>query len=186
MTLKELLLADLERQDFYSGNPNAQKSLSRVMFKAFSPRFAPIVLYRLSYFFAQHRLASLAKIFSLLNFLLFGLEISMRTEIGGGLYLPHTIGTVISAKKIGERCVIFHQVTLGAKEVDFAFSSEKRPVLGNDVQVGTGAKVLGGIKIGNRVKIGANAVVLKDVPSDSIAIGIPAINKRIEAAHESV
>ena len=181
MNLQELLLADLERQDFYANTPDAPKTLGRVVFKAFSPRFAPVVLYRLSHFFWQKKLSPIAKLFSLFNFWFFGLEIAIRSEIGGGLYLPHTVGTVLSAEKIGNNCVIFGQVVLGAKEVDFAFTESLRPILGNDVMIGTGAKVLGGIQIGNRVKIGANAVVIRDVPDDSIAVGVPAIHKPLEA-----
>ncbi len=180
MTLKELLLADLERQDFYANTPDIPKTLLRVVLKAFSPRFAPVVLYRLSHFFWQKKLSPLAKFFSLLNFWFFGLEIAVRSEIGAGLYLPHTVGTVLSAERIGCRCVIFGQVVLGAKEVDFAFTSSSRPILGDDVMIGTGAKVLGGIKIGNRVKVGANAVVIRDVPDDSVAVGVPAMHKPLE------
>lgn len=180
MNLKELLLADLERQDFFSNTPNAPKTLGRVISKAFSPRFAPVVLFRLSHFFWQKKLSPLAKFFSLLNFWFFGLEIAVRSEIGGGLYLPHTVGTVLSAAKIGERCVIFGQVVLGAKEVDFAFTSSARPMIGDDVMIGTGAKILGGIQIGDRVKVGANAVVVKDIPSDLVAVGIPAKYKQLE------
>lgn len=177
MSLLQLLYADLERQDFYAQTPDAPQNLSRLILKAFSPRFAPVVLFRLSHFFYKRQLSPIAKLFSLINFALFGIEIGMRCEIGGGLYLPHTVGTVISAKRIGKRATIFQNVTLGAKEVDFAFSSDKRPVLGDDVMVGTGAKVLGGISIGNKVKIGANAVVVKDVPDNTIAVGIPAVSR---------
>ncbi len=181
MTLQELLLADLERQDFYANTPNAPKNIRRVILKAFSPRFMPVVLYRLSHFFWQKKLSPLAKFFSLLNFWFFGLEIAIRSEIGGGLYLPHTVGTVLSAERIGERCVIFGQVVLGAKEVDFAFTSSARPTVGDDVTIGTGAKVLGGIKIGSCVKVGANAVVIRDIPDDSMAVGVPAVYKPLEA-----
>ena len=177
MRLLELLQADLERQDFYAQTPQASKSLARVLLKSFSPRFAPVVLFRLSHHFYLLKLSPLAKFFSMLNFLLFGLEIAMRSEIGPGLYLPHTVGTVLSAERIGARATIFQNVTLGAKEVDFGFTAEKRPVLGDDVLVGAGAKVLGGVRLGQRVKIGANAVVLKDVPDDSIAVGVPAISR---------
>lgn len=181
MNLQKLLLADLERQDFYANIPDAPKTMRRVILKALSPRFMPVVLYRLSHFFWQKNFSPLAKFFSLLNFWCFGLEIAVRSEIGGGLYLPHTVGTVLSAERIGQRCVIFGQVVLGAKEVDFAFTSAARPILGDDVMIGTGAKILGGINIGDRVKVGANAVVIRDVPNDSMAVGVPAIHKPLEA-----
>jgi serine O-acetyltransferase len=180
MSLLELLYADLERQDFYAGVQGA-KTVPRLFVKAFSPRFAPVVLYRLSHHFYRNKLGWAAKLFSMLNFWCFGIEIAMRCEIGPGLYLPHTVGTVISARSIGARATIFQQVTLGAKEVDFAFTDERRPELGDDVLVGTGAKVLGGLKIGHRAKIGANAVVVKDIPDDAVAVGVPAVIRRVNS-----
>jgi serine O-acetyltransferase len=70
--------------------------------------------------------------------------------------------------------VIYHQVTIGAKEVDIGYHEEKRPVIGDNVIIGSGAKVLGGITIGHNVTIGANAVVTQSVPDNVIVGGIPA------------
>lgn len=111
---------------------------------------------------------------SMINFHLFGIEVSPRCEIGSGLYLPHTHGTVIGAWTIGENAVIYQGVTIGAKSLSLEYTERVRPVLGNDVLIGAGAKVIGGIKLGNNVSVGANSVVTKNVPDGLTVVGIPA------------
>ena len=92
-------------------------------------------------------------------------------DIGGGLYIQHGFSTYIAAESIGENCWINQQVTIGYKD------DTRPPIIGNDVRITCGAKVLGPITIGDHVIIGANAVVVKDLPSDSVWGGVPA--KRI-------
>ena len=95
------------------------------------------------------------------------LEISTN-DIGGGLLIQHGFSTIISAEKIGKNCKIYQQVTIG-------FDHDlQAPIIGDNVEVCCGAKVIGGITIGNNVLIGANAVVVKDIPSNSIVAGVPA------------
>ena len=89
-------------------------------------------------------------------------------EIGGGLFIQHGFSTMIAAKYIGEDCWINQQVTIGYK------GSETPPVIGNNVMITCGAKVLGNIKAGNNAVIGANAVVVKDVEAGAVMVGIPA------------
>lgn len=89
-------------------------------------------------------------------------------EIGPGMYIQHGFATIVAAKKIGKDCFINQQVTIGYTE------SDKTPILGDNVRVGAGAKVLGDIHVGNHVKIGANAVVIKDVPDNCTVVGVPA------------
>ena len=174
MTLHEVLRVDLERQYFYEGVTHKKPSTLRVWLRFFSPRFMPVVLYRLAN--ASHRsgLPSIARLFSLVNFIVFGLEIAVRCDIGPGLFLPHTQGTVIGARRIGRNAVIYHNVTFGSREVDLDYSELSRPTIGDDVIVGAGAKVLGGIFIGDRARIAANAVVITDVPQGATAAGVPA------------
>lgn len=96
-------------------------------------------------------------------------------EIGGGLFIQHGFSTMISAEKIGKNFWINQQVTLGYKD------NTRAPIIGDNVTVTCGAKVLGSITIGSNVTIGANAVVVKDVPSNAVVGGIPAkIIKNIE------
>ncbi|MBC7756733.1 MAG: serine acetyltransferase [Bdellovibrio sp.] len=96
-------------------------------------------------------------------------DIPINCKIGGGLLIPHPNGIVIHPDvTIGVNCLIFQQVTLGS------VSECTTPAIGGHVDIGAGAKVLGGIQIGNDVKIGANAVVLIDVPDGNTAVGVPA------------
>lgn len=95
----------------------------------------------------------------------------MTGNIGGGLFIQHGFSTYIAAESIGENCWINQQVTIGFKD------NTKPPIIGDNVTVTCGAKVLGPITIGNNVTIGANAVVVNDLPSDSVWGGVPA--KRI-------
>jgi serine O-acetyltransferase len=98
-----------------------------------------------------------------------GAEIPLNCSIGGGLLIPHPNGIVISPEAIiGPNCLIFQQVTIGAR------SESGVPVIGGHVDIGAGAKILGKIKIGDHVIIGANAVVLDDVPTGKTAVGVPA------------
>lgn len=100
-----------------------------------------------------------------------GADIPLNTKIGEDLNLPHPNGVVIHPDVImGSGCIIMQQVTIGVK---FGIGNDV-PKLGQGVDVGAGAKVLGGITIGDRAIIGANAVVVKDVPASAIVVGIPA------------
>ena len=142
-----------------------------------NPRMAPVVLLRLSEFFYERRLGVLSKLFSMLNVVIFGIEVSPRVSIGGGLFLPHTVGTVLGASQIGENCTIMQGVTLGASDTDLSFTVSERPVIGSNVLIGAGAKVIGGVTVGDHARIGANAVVLQDVPAYALAVGVPALIK---------
>ncbi|WP_041741248.1 serine O-acetyltransferase [Collimonas fungivorans] len=174
MSLKAILIADLKRQYLIAGQLQRQATLFGVLKSSLSPRFMPVVLFRLSHWLFQRRLSPLAKIFGLMNFVLFGLEIAARCEIGPGLYFPHTQGTVIGANKIGENATIYHNVTFGAREIDLDYSASSRPDIGDNVIVGAGAKILGPVMVGNNARVGANAVVVEDVPAGATVVGIPA------------
>lgn len=98
-----------------------------------------------------------------------GADIPLNSRIGGGLLLPHPNGVVIHpAATIGPNCLLLQQVTLGTN------TDSRVPVLAGHVDVGAGAKLLGGITVGAHAVIGANAVVLTDVPSGAVAVGVPA------------
>jgi serine O-acetyltransferase len=116
----------------------------------------------------------LANLLAYLNQIVFGIEISPRCAIGPGIFFPHTSGTVIGASKIGKDVTIFQGVTLGARQIDMSYDLSLRPQLGDYVVVGAGAKVLGGITLGDNVKVGANSVLLRSVPADATVVGIPA------------
>ncbi|WP_083748876.1 serine O-acetyltransferase [Pelomonas sp. KK5] len=171
-TLTGLLLSDLERYFFYNNQANRQPRRRDLWRSILIPRLLPLSIYRLSHWLHVREWTGLSKFLLWLNFYLHGLEISARCEIGPYFFMPHVSGTVIGATKIGAYAVIYHQVTLGAAMVEFA--DDDRPVVGDQVLIGSGAKVLGRITIGDRCRIGANSVVLKSVPPDSVAVGIPA------------
>ena len=105
--------------------------------------------------------------------LLFGIYLPKTCEIGPGLMIYHFGGIILNPKtKIGANCTLRHHVTIGnRKEIDDV------PELGNNVNIGCGAVIIGKIKIGNNVDIGANALVLSDVPDNCVAVGNPAIVK---------
>jgi serine O-acetyltransferase len=97
-----------------------------------------------------------------------GADIPLNVQIGGGLMIPHPNGIVIHSEAlIGPNCLFFQQVTIGTRD-------SKPPVIGGHVDIGAGAKVLGNIKIGNDVRIGANAVVLSDIDDACTVAGMPA------------
>ena len=101
-----------------------------------------------------------------------GIEIHAEAVIGHSFVIDHSGGVVISGySKIGDHCRIRNGVVIGLARVDDPCA----PVIGNHVDIGTGAKVLGRITIGDHVMIGANAVVVRDVPAHSIAVGVPAV-----------
>jgi serine O-acetyltransferase len=174
MSLKKLIFSDIERQFHLNGTVNKSPTVWSIIKNSFNPRFTPVLLWRISHHLYILGLTPLAKLVALLNFFLFGIEIGLRCEIGEGLYLPHTVGTVIGANKIGHNVIIFQGVTIGAKELDLDYQLNKRPSIGNFVVVGAGAKILGGIQVGNHVTIGANAVVTSSLPDNVVVAGIPA------------
>jgi serine O-acetyltransferase len=174
MKLVSILMADLRRQYYYSGCQELQPNFLDLIKNLLNPRFIPVVLCRLAHYFYIINIPFIARLISLLNFIIFGIEIAMRCDIDEGLYFPHTSGTVIGAIKIGKNAVIYQGVTIGAKEIDINYHENLRPCLGDNVTVGSGVKVLGGISIGDNVILGANAVVTKSLCSDVVAVGIPA------------
>lgn len=155
-----------------------QASGFRLWGKLVHPRFVPVLLIRLSQLCHGSRLLRpFSMIFSLANVILFGLEVTPRCKIGPGLLIPHTSGTVIGAAELGSNVTIFQGVTLGAKFADLSFTPETRPVLEDDVVIGSGAKVLGGICIYKNAVVASNSLVIDSVPAGALAIGVPAIIK---------
>lgn len=101
-----------------------------------------------------------------------GADIPLNVKIGGGLLLPHPNGVVIHPDaRVGVNCLIMQQVTLGTK------ADGGVPILEDHVDVGAGAKILGRVRVGAHAVIGANAVVLRDVPQEAVAVGVPAVIK---------
>lgn len=153
----------------------AAKSMLEVML--LYPGFHALLFYKISHFLYRKRLLFLARLVSQIGRFLTGIEIHPGAKIGRRLFIDHGMGIVIGeTAKIGDDCTIYHQVTLGGTGKD---TFKRHPTLGNNVMVGAGTKILGPIQIGDYVKIGAGSIVLKSLPSNCTAVGMP-INKIIE------
>jgi serine O-acetyltransferase len=131
-----------------------------------------VVFYRMQQFFHKINLSLISMIFIDMNKLFNGCVIGLKAEFGAGFVIMHPYGVVINSEvKGGENIVIESGVVIGAACNGVPVEA---PVLGNNIFIGSGAKILGGIKIGDNAKIGANAVVLEDVPDGATVVGIPA------------
>ena len=170
MRLREYLDADWARLITLS-SPHPRK---RKASDALHPRFAPVVVVRCAQVLHANGWRRASKLFSLLNVILFGMEVPATLEIGPGLIVTHTHGIVLGAASIGRNVTIYQQVTLGALKADFRFDPSLRPTVEDDVVLAAGAKVLGAVRVGSGSTVGANAVVLTDVPPAHIAVGVPA------------
>lgn len=170
LTLRAYLDADWARLNELAKRNNT----CRKWHSHFSPRFAPVTLIRLAQFSRLKDFQTIAKIFSLLNFLIFKIEVPTSLKIGPGLVIPHPQGTVLGAQEIGANVTIFHQVTLGGKAADFSYDLSQRPKVCDGVTLSVGSKILGPLTVGKGAIIGANAVVLEDIPAGVTAVGIPA------------
>jgi len=181
----DLLYQDLARQYELEGRPQPRRFA--VLRRLLHPRFLPIVLCRLSRAAWLRRIPLLPGLCGYLNLLLFGLEVPTRCEIGSGIFFPHPSGTVVGAWRIGRNVTIFQGVTLGARELDMGFDPRLRPDIGDNVIIGAGAKVLGGIRVEDGATIGANSVVLHPVEKGSTVVGIPAraVARRVAAARST-
>ena len=135
------------------------------------PGFHAIAFHRISHVLYRKKLFFFARLISQISRHITGIEIHPGAQIGRKLFIDHGMGIVIGeTTTIGDECTIYHNSTLGGTGKD---KNKRHPDLGNNVMVGSGAKVLGPIKIGNNVKIGANSVVLKDIPDCTTVVGIP-------------
>jgi serine O-acetyltransferase len=150
--------------------------------------FWVMVIYRFGRWRYQVRPAIIRKLLSGIYHVLFklvqimtGIELPCEVEIGQNFIIDHFGGIIVSGyAKFGDNCRIRNGVVVGLRRVE----DKRAPIIGNNVDIGAGAKVLGPIRIGDDVLIGANAVVLCDVPSNSIAVGVPAVVKSRSSCSE--
>jgi serine O-acetyltransferase len=127
-----------------------------------------MIVYRLMQFCQRWGLTPLALIFNKLNVIFGSCIIGRHAKFGPGFVLNHSFGVVINgAVSGGNNVKIEHLVTIGAER-------NRSPILGDNIYLGAGAKIIGGVKIGSNVKIGANAVVVNDLPDGVTAVGVPA------------
>lgn len=149
-------------------DPAARNSLE--VFFCYSG-FHALTMHRVSHWLWCHKLKSLARFNAMLARFFTGVEIHPAAKIGRRFFIDHGMGVVIGeTAEIGDDVTIYHGVTLGG----VSLKKEKRhPTIGNNVIIGAGAKVLGPFKVGDRVRIGANSVVLHEVPDDATVVGVP-------------
>ena len=141
------------------------------------PGIKAVHSHRLAHWCYRHNLKFLARAISQRSRRRTGIEIHPGATIGRRLVIDHGMGIVIGeTAEIGDDCLIYHGVTLGGTGKDVG---KRHPTIGNNVLIGTGAKVLGPIRVGDNSRIAANSVVLKEIPEDSTAVGIPARVVRI-------
>lgn len=144
---------------------------SRIEILTAYPGLHAIWFYRMAHWFWVHKLFWLGRLLSHIGRMVSGIEIHPGAKIGPGFFIDHGMGVVIGeTAEIGSNATLYHGVTLGGTSWN---KGKRHPTLEDDVVIGAGAKVLGPITIGARTRVGANAVVVKDVPPDSVVVGIP-------------
>jgi serine O-acetyltransferase len=152
--------------------------------------FWVMIVYRFGRWRYQVRPAILRKCFSFIYKVKFkliqiitGIELPCEVEVGRNFVIDHFGGVIISGyAKFGDNCRIRNGVVVGLRRV----KEKSAPIIGNNVDIGAGAKLLGPIRIGDNVLIGANAVVISDVPDNSIAVGVPAVVRPCSPADDAI
>jgi serine O-acetyltransferase len=138
------------------------------------PGFHALILHRIAHWLHSRKVPLIPRLISHLGRFLTGIEIHPGAVIGKGVFIDHGMGVVIGETAIvGDYCLIYQGVTLGGTGKE---SGKRHPTLGKNVVVGAGAKVLGNIEIGDRVRVGAGSIVLRDVPSTCTVVGVPGRN----------
>ena len=159
-------------------DPAAKSKISVVLTY---PGVKAVFLHRIANFFAVAKFDLIARMISQFSRFMTGIEIHPKAKIGKNLFIDHGMGVVIGETfEIGDNVTIYHMATLGgispSINSDDQRETKRHPTLQDNVVVGSGAQVLGPITIGKNAKIGANAVVTKDVPENGVMVGIPAKN----------
>ena len=161
---------------------SGKNKIERILRLAFTQEYYSVVIFRYGKWARGVKIPILGLILRLLYFfmnkfisILSGVEIWLDSEIEEGLLIAHYGGVYILAN-IGQNCTIAQQVVIGYKG---AGQGPGTPTLGNNVYLGAGAKIIGKVVIGNSVRVGANAVVTKDVPDNATVVGVPARIVRI-------
>ena len=159
-------------------DPAAKSKLSVILTY---PGAKAVFFHRIANFFAIAKFNLIARIISQFSRFLTGIEIHPNAKIGKNLFIDHGMGVVIGeTSDIGDNVTIYHMVTLGgispSINSDDQRNTKRHPTLMDNVVIGSGAQILGAVVIGKNAKIGANAVVTKDVEENAVMVGIPAKN----------
>tara|TARA_B100001989_G_scaffold133200_1_gene94225 strand:- start:385 stop:960 length:576 start_codon:yes stop_codon:yes gene_type:complete len=149
------------------------------------PGVKAVFFHQISNFFYKAGFDLIARIISQTVRFFTGIEIHPGAKIGKNLFIDHGMGVVIGeTSEIGDNVTIYHAVTLGGSspsiESEKQRHEKRHPTIGDDVVIGSGAQIIGPVKVGNNSRIAANAVVVKDVPTNATMVGIPAKAVKLE------
>jgi serine O-acetyltransferase len=165
-------------QSIIDRDPAAKSKLSLILTY---PGVKAVFFHRIANFFAKAKFNLIARIISQFSRFLTGIEIHPNANIGKNLFIDHGMGVVIGeTSDIGNNVTIYHMVTLGGIAPSINSNNQRNvkrhPTIQDEVVIGSGAQVLGPVTVGRCAKIGANAVITKDVPEKAVMVGIPAKN----------
>ncbi len=165
-------------QSIIDRDPAAKSKLSLILTY---PGVKAVFFHRLANFFSTAKFDLIARVISQFSRFLTGIEIHPKAKIGKNLFIDHGMGVVIGeTSEVGDNVTIYHMVTLGgiapSINSDNQRNVKRHPTIENEVVIGSGAQVLGPVTVGCCAKIGANAVITKDVPEKAVMVGIPAKN----------
>ena len=165
-------------QSIIDRDPAAKSKLSLVLTY---PGVKAVFFHRIANFFSVAKFDLIARIISQFSRFLTGIEIHPKAKIGKNLFIDHGMGVVIGeTSEIGDNVTIYHMVTLGGIAPSINSNDQRNikrhPTIEDEVVIGSGAQVLGPVRVGRCAKIGANAVITKDVPEKAVMVGIPAKN----------
>ena len=168
-------------QSVIDRDPAAKSKLSVILTY---PGVKAVLFHQIAHFFSVAKFNLIARVISQFSRFLTGIEIHPAAKIGKNFFIDHGMGVVIGeTSEIGDNVTIYHMVTLGGISPSINSDNQRQvkrhPTLKDNVVIGSGAQVLGPITVGENAKVGANAVVTKDVPAGDTVVGIPAkpINK---------
>jgi len=165
-------------QSVIDRDPAAKSKLSVILTY---PGVKAVLFHQIAHFFSVAKFNLIARVISQFSRFLTGIEIHPAAKIGKKFFIDHGMGVVIGeTSEIGDNVTIYHMVTLGGISPSINSDNQRQvkrhPTLKDNVVIGSGAQVLGPITVGENAKIGANAVVTKDVPANAVMVGIPAKN----------
>ena len=165
-------------QSVIDRDPAAKSKLSVILTY---PGVKAVLFHQIAHFFSVAKFNLIARVISQFSRFLTGIEIHPAAKIGKNFFIDHGMGVVIGeTSEIGDNVTIYHMVTLGGISPSINSDNQRQvkrhPTLKDNVVIGSGAQVLGPITVGENAKVGANAVVTKDVPANAVMVGIPAKN----------
>ena len=171
-------------QSVIDRDPAAKSKLSVILTY---PGVKAVLFHQIAHFFSVAKFNLIARVISQFSRFLTGIEIHPAAKIGKNFFIDHGMGVVIGeTSEIGDNVTIYHMVTLGGISPSINSDNQRQvkrhPTLKDNVVIGSGAQVLGPITVGENAKVGANAVVTKDVPANAVMVGIPAKNVNKEGS----